>query len=334
MSPQPTFDHDQPEISRRTLLGGIGFGLAIAAVGSVVGATGAQAVTSAKKLLKVPGFDKFSSAVKVMKSGNYYLVECDAMQPVPNVMVGITGWQQQVPVPQKYSGTNAWKIPVKPKLASTPFPASSWLDAAIALAVNGVPIFNAASNTGINAAADGQLDKWGGHCGRADDYHYHVAPLHLVSVVGQSNPIAYALDGFPIYGLTEPDGAAVVGLDEYNGHSLAKYGYHYHGTTTSPSTPVGLRGVATIVKDHGFDRVSPQPTTPAFRPPGEPLRGAVITGFSQTGKNAYSLVYTLNGARQSVDYTATLDTVSMTFTSASGAKTSETYQRNQPPPPA
>ena len=35
----------------------------------------------------------------------------------------------------------------------------------------------------------GELDKWGGHCGRADDYHYHIAPVHLQKTVGAGNPV-------------------------------------------------------------------------------------------------------------------------------------------------
>ncbi|MGB4709182.1 MAG: hypothetical protein WBH50_06565, partial [Fuerstiella sp.] len=31
----------------------------------------------------------------------------------------------------------------------------------------------------------GELDEWGGHCGRGDDYHYHTAPVHLETIVGK-----------------------------------------------------------------------------------------------------------------------------------------------------
>jgi hypothetical protein len=96
-----------------------------------------------------------------------------------------------------------------------------FLRGAIALAVNGIPIFNPLNNRGEDAFASGELDDFGGHCGRADDYHYHVAPVHLEKVVGKGNPIAYALDGFPISGYTEPDGAPVKGLDWMGGHEDA-----------------------------------------------------------------------------------------------------------------
>ena len=103
--------------------------------------------------------------------------------PSHNMMVGITSWQQQVPVPQPYTGANAWQIPAAPTLAATPISAKTALyRGAIALAVNGVPIFNALNNRGDDAYLAGELDEWGGHAGRADDYHYHVAPLHLQSM--------------------------------------------------------------------------------------------------------------------------------------------------------
>jgi len=41
---------------------------------------------------------------------------------------------------------------------------------------------------------------------------------------GKDQPVAYALDGYPIYGLTEPDGSPVTGLDECHGHELPGVG--------------------------------------------------------------------------------------------------------------
>ena len=63
----------------------------------------------------------------------------------------------------------------------------------VALAVNGVPIFNPIKNNGkTDTLLAGELDRWGGHCGRADDYHYHIAPVHLEKIVGAGNPVAVA----------------------------------------------------------------------------------------------------------------------------------------------
>ena len=47
---------------------------------------------------------------------------------------------------------------------------------AIAIAANGIPIFNPVNASGLISKEIGELDDFGGHSGRADDYHYHAAP--------------------------------------------------------------------------------------------------------------------------------------------------------------
>lgn len=75
------------------------------------------------------------------------------------MLVGIRSWQQQVPVAQPYTGSNAWQIPLKPRLADRPVSAKNNLyRGAIALAVNGVPIFNALNNRDEDALLAGELD--------------------------------------------------------------------------------------------------------------------------------------------------------------------------------
>jgi hypothetical protein len=209
-------------------------------------------------------------------------------------------------------------------IASTPISAKDhFLRGAIAIAVNGIPIFNALNNRGDDALLAGELDNWGGHCGRADDYHYHVAPTHLQSAVGTKVPIAYALDGFPIYGEKEADGKKVVGLDAFNGHFDSKKNYHYHATKTYPYINGGFKGVVTEIEG----QVDPQSLTKAFRPAGEPLRGAVITGLNRISTDTFDLSYSLNGTEGHVKYTASLSQVSMQFTDPTGATRSEVYAR-------
>src|SRR3984957_8923241 len=153
----------------------------------------------------IPGMAS-SILVKWHQDDNYFYLESTGM-PTHKMMVGITAWQQQVPLPQDFTGENAFKIPRHPVFAEKPVSAKTALfSGAIAVAVNGIPIFNPIKNDGhTDTYLAGELDVFGGHCGRADDYHYHMAPLHLVDVVGKENPIGYALDGFPLYGLTEAD---------------------------------------------------------------------------------------------------------------------------------
>ncbi len=143
-------------------------------------------------------------AISCRSDDRYFFVESNGIPDHP-LMVGIRAWQQQVPLPQKYNGDNAWQIPLQPVPAANPVTTKDrFLRGAIALAVNGVPIFNPLNNRGEDAFLIGELDDYGGHCGRADDYHYHIAPVHLEKQVGKGMPIAYALDGYPIYGYTAP----------------------------------------------------------------------------------------------------------------------------------
>ena len=189
--------------------------------------------------------------------------------------------------------------------------------------MNGVPIFNALNNRGDDAYLVGELDEWGGHAGRADDYHYHIAPLHLQEIVGNQSPIAYALDGYAIYGETEPDGSAVTTLDEFNGHEMADGSYHYHGTRTYPYINGGLRGVVSVIED----RIDPQPNTRPFREALKPMAGAMITSFETPITGSYKLGYTVNAMTGEVAYIVTDATVDFTFTSTDGTVTTETYAR-------
>lgn len=282
-------------------------------------------VTPTQTSLELPwlGFDSFAETVSTHNDDRYLYVESEGIPDHP-MMIGIQSWQQQVPLPQFYFGENAWRVPLNPALADEPLSArTSLYRGAIALAINGVPIFNALNNRGDDAFLSGELDEWGGHAGRADDYHYHVAPLHLQEIVGPDIPIAYALDGFPIYGSTEPDGSALAELDEFNGHFDSHGNYHYHGTDTYPYINGGLRG---IVEVRG-DQIEPQPRTEPIRPHLQPLHGAAITGFQSLGNAAYSLAYQLNAQTYYVNYQITGDTYTFEFVDPSGSKTTETYTR-------
>lgn len=283
----------------------------------------AESQSAQAAAVSLPGFSAFSKSVKVSKNSKYYLIESNGI-PDHQMMVGIKSWQQQIPTVQNYSGTNSWSIPIKPVISSSPMSAKThFLRGAIALAVNGVPIFNALNNRGDDALLAGELDDWGGHCGRADDYHYHTAPLHLQSVVGKKVPIAYALDGFPIYGEYEVNGKKAVALDEFNGHFDSKKNYHYHGTKNYPYINGGFKGVVTEIEG----QVDPQAATRAFREAGAPLKGAVITGLARTGNEIFDLSYSFNGATYHVKYSATLSQVNIDFIDPSGQIRNETYRR-------
>ena len=183
-------------------------------------------------------FEPFRDKLQLRSDADYLYVGSNGFPDHP-MMVGIRAWQQQVPLPQPYSGKNSWQIPLHPKLSDKPISAKKALyRGAIALAVNGVPIFNALNNRGEDAYLAGELDEYGGHCGRGDDYHYHTAPVHLKKMVGQGNPIAYALDGFPLYGYTDAKGNEPNDLDEFNGR-LEPDGYRYYSTKKSRTSTAG-----------------------------------------------------------------------------------------------
>ena len=265
--------------------------------------------------------------VKVRWDASTLYVESNGL-PEHNMMEGIRSWQQQVPLPQPFTGSNSWKIPLNPKLASRPINArQTSFRGAIAVAVNGVPIFSALNNRGDDAYLAGELDKWGGHCGRGDDYHYHIAPLHLEEKVGKGNPIAFALDGFPIYGLTEADGSPVGKLDELNGQFDSNGNYHYHATKKYPYINGGVRGVV----EFRNGEIASQPRDQPIRPALQPLRGATITDFHESN-GISKLTYKIGGRSGSVAYEQVgTDRFKFTYQEPNGRSYSETYQRQNRP---
>lgn len=270
-----------------------------------------------------------NKSIRTRWDENFFYVESNGL-PDHRMMVGITAWQQQVPLPQSYVGENAWQIPLNPIAAQNPQSTKdNFLRGAIALAANGVPIFNPLNNRGDDAFLFGELDEFGGHCGRADDYHYHLAPVHLEKTIGKGLPIAYALDGYPIYGYQEPDGSKVVGLDELNGHKDKAGHYHYHATKTYPYLNGGFYGEVT---ERG-GQVDPQPRAEPIRPDLRPLRDAKIVEFVETKPGSYRLTYDVNGKKGSVSYTIGEDrTAQFVFVDTNGLTTNEIYSpRRQGP---
>jgi phosphatidylethanolamine-binding protein (PEBP) family uncharacterized protein len=261
-------------------------------------------------------------AISVRSDDRYFFVESNGIPDHP-LMVGVRAWQQQVPLPQKYVGDNAWQIPLEPVPAANPVTTKDrFLRGAIALAVNGVPIFNPLNNRGEDAFLIGELDDYGGHCGRADDYHYHIAPVHLEKQVGKGMPIAYALDGYPIYGYTEPDGSAVKGLDRCSGHEDVDGNYHYHATKAYPYLNGGFHGEVT----ERDGQVDPQPRAEPVRPSLEPLRGATIVGYASPTPTSRRLTYEVGGRKGFVDYKVNGGgTLVFDYTDPLGKTTTETY---------
>ena len=254
-------------------------------------------------------FAPFASTLSTTFDANFFYVNTTGI-PNHTMMVGIgsNGWQQQVPISKCYINANHWTIPLNPVVAATPVPVSPahFTRGAIAMATNGVPIFNPYTNTGADAFLTGQLDNFGGHCGRGDDYHYHTAPLHLITL-GQTtsnSPIAFAFDGYAVYGSLEPTGAAMSTLDANHGHYLSGV-YHYHGT---PAAPYMIGNMVGVVTEDATAQIIPQPQGGPVRTENwQPLANALITSCVANANNGYNTAYTKSGVSgYATNYTATI----------------------------
>lgn len=226
--------------------------------------------------------------VTVSWDDQFIYIESDGMPEHP-MMVGITAWNQQVPIPHDYRGENAFRIPRTPRPGSEPTPLP--YIGPVAIAANGVPIFNPIKQDGhSDTFTHGELDEFGGHAGRGDDYHYHILPDHLERIVGVGRPVAWSMDGYPIIGSRETSGRTARNLDKSHGHSHGDEGYHYHGSDAFPYIHSSF---------HGEYDESHQPRARGVRPYTQPLRGAKITGFDQIDENSWSLTYR-HGSRNHV----------------------------------
>ena len=198
------------------------------------------------------------------------------------MMNGIVATNQQVPIPQNFTGTNAWRIPLVPQVAATKLSA---VDGPIGLAVNGVPIFNPCKQGGCSGPGGGdtkvvgELDLCNGHAGRADDYHYHAAPICMMADQGpaywDTHPLGWALDGYAIFGYRNPDGTTATRDAICGGNTLthpnAPSGYAYHVTDASPYVLSCFYGVPSPDLAGQGAKYSP------LRPPGTPMPSSNMT---------------------------------------------------------
>ncbi|GAB2183059.1 YHYH protein [Roseibium sp. LAB1] len=162
--------------------------------------------------------------------------------PEDPLMRGILATNQQFPSVHHYE----YEILLDPALARQPTKTGA---GPVGVAVNGVPIFDPSTQgpadrkTGKrpNAFESGELDVCGGHAGRGDDYHYHIAPKCLIEDLGKDwvevnkKPVGYAMDGFPILALGWFDKTNAVEdkLDPCRGMKDETGNYFYNVKTTS-----------------------------------------------------------------------------------------------------
>lgn len=231
--------------------------------------------------------------------------------PDHDLMTGIVGTNEQVPVPAEYGAP----IILAPTLGSTPMTR----DAALGVAVNGVPIYDYTGGGEMSEAdlahhqaqhdtiQTNQLDVCGGHAGRGDDYHYHAAPTCMIEQManaGDAAIIGWAFDGFPIYGDANPDGSAIAdgALGVCNGQADDTFGYRYH---TSPDAPYIVQCLMGEVPDFAaLPRVRPlSAASGGGAEPGRPPQGGVEDlVFTQNEDGTRSMDYTYEGEAYYIRY--------------------------------
>jgi hypothetical protein len=159
----------------------------------------------------------------------------------------------------------------KPAAAAKP---SCLTGGPIAIAVNGVAIFDALDAMNRDAVAYEILDRCQGHPERNGRYHYHDIPECLTKGdrAGQhSGVVGYALDGFPITGPRGDGGTTVsnADLDACHGHvgTIVLNGkrvrsYHYHATLEYPYTLGCFHGTPLRIRATGGSGGPPPPPPP------------------------------------------------------------------------
>lgn len=252
----------------------------------------------------------FQADVTVTCTDSHAILLSDTY-PDHEMMTGIVGTNEQVPVPAEYGAP----IILAPILGSTPLTR----DAALGVAVNGVPIYDYTGGGEMSQAdlahhqaqhdtvQTGQLDVCGGHAGRGDDYHYHAEPTCMIEQManaGDGAIIGWAFDGFPIYGDANPDGSVIANgtLDVCNGQTDDVFGYRYHTSSTAPYIVQCLMG-----KVPDFDalpRVRPlSAASGGGAEPGRPPRDGVDDlVFTQNDDGSRSMDYTYRGTPYFIRY--------------------------------
>jgi|GEM_PF-2212259 len=230
------------------------------------------------------------------------------------VMVSITDWINRVPIPYEYN----WQIPTAPSWQSNLIEATA--KGPIAVTVNGVPIFHYERRPDVSTAlsnyasendtvVQGELDHCGGHSGQGDDYHYHYTPVCLLDEHDLAQPIAFGLDGAPVYygeGGTDyygwgkyndwnnfPDNIDLSNLDECNAYQKDD-GSYIHYTTKQPPYVIGCH--------HAFFdsslQIEPRPmdgreqglATPLGGEYGEPVN-TLVTAFKLNDDGSYQMEF-------------------------------------------
>ena len=256
----------------------------------------------------------FEDEVSVECADGKALVSGDTY-PNHELLTGIVGTNEQTVVPAvDYTSP----IPLAPSLTTE----AKTRDAALGVAVNGVPIYDYTGGGEMSqddlahyqqqhdTIATQQLDVCGGHAGRGDDYHYHASPTCMIEMMPNAGPaaiIGWAFDGFPIYGNLNPDGSEIAegSLDVCNGQPDETFDYRYHTTDEAPYIIQCIMGEVADMRE--LPRVPPLSNAAggrgaeAGRPPRGGVENLVFTQDEDTGLR--SLTYSYQGEMYYINYT-------------------------------
>jgi hypothetical protein len=124
----------------------------------------------------------------------------------------------------------AVSLPREPSRALQPTPLP--VGAAIAIAINGIPVWGAELSDGSNAVEGDARVPCYGHSSTSGMWHYHHPLFGCHATANEETLLGYALDGFPIYGPFDgsKDDVDKI-LDECNGRLLSDKTYRYHVRT-------------------------------------------------------------------------------------------------------
>ncbi len=227
--------------------------------------------------------------------------------PAHDVMTGIVGTNEQIAVPAANYVSPLRLNPVKADKNTT-------IDAAVGVAVNGVPIYDYSAQGELDPAVydartdtvvTGQLDICNGHAGRGDDYHYHASPKCMIEAMPNKddNPIiGWGFDGYPLYGNNAPDGATIAqgSLGVCNEIADDVYGWRYH---TSDYPPYIIQCLVGEVDTEVLPRVPPLrarvgSSRPSGTPPQDGVENLVLT---RTGDKR-SMTYSYRGSEYFINY--------------------------------
>lgn len=250
----------------------------------------------------------FGDRVTVRCDDRYAYVVSDTY-PAHVKMDGITGTNDQVPVPAP-----GYTSPIV--LAPTRAPMVTSIDAALGVAVNGVPIYDYSSQGTLDLSAydrrfdtvvTGELDQCNGHSGRGDDYHYHASPTCMIAAMRNRGPAAilgWGFDGYPLFGDTNPDGTPIAAgeLDVCNARPDPTFGYRYHTSVTHPYIMQCLVGTIDLAM---APRVPPlmRQGGGGGRPPGEkPPGGVTNLHLAESPDGSRVMTYTHMGRMYSIAY--------------------------------